>query len=294
MPALRRIAIRATCRGLFAAEATEQEVARLETVLRWFDEQPRVAAPRRSPRGRIRRAVVLGQLASVARGLAARADRARPSELTAVVSDLAGHAPELGGRERLALIGELLVGAAAPLAQTAGWLLVRFATEHAERAPLRAEWEEALGTGASLADALPRLRRTEAFVRETTRLHPTNPRITRVALVDTAVGGEPVPERTRVVVNVNRVNREPSAYDEPDRFRAERWLDGRPAAGSFAYVSFGLGERRCLGEHVGLAGLVALLPSLVRDRDVELERLVASATGRRQLADDALVALRAR
>ena len=58
-------------------------------------------------------------------------------------------------------------------------MLVRFAGERDEASRLRAEW--------------PATERTQAFVREVTRLHPTNPRITRAAVVDTTVGGEHVP-----------------------------------------------------------------------------------------------------
>jgi epi-isozizaene 5-monooxygenase / beta-farnesene synthase len=297
MPALRRIAIRGTLRGLFAVEPTDEEVTQLEGAMRWFDDAPRVSTPRRF-KGlsghALRRPLVLGQLGAVSKSLVRRADRSRPSELTAVVSDLAEHSPELGERERLGLIGELLLGAAGPLTQTAGWMLWRFATERAEVEPLRAEWDEALAGDVPLDEAVGRCRRTEAFVREVTRFHPTNPRITRVAVVDTEVGGEAVPAHTRVVLNVKRVNREPSVYAEPERFDSARWLDGRPAASTFAYVSFGSGERRCPGEHVGLSGLVGLLPTLVRDRDVEIGEIAASRTGRHQLADDAAVALRPR
>lgn len=297
MPALRRIAIRGTLRGLFAVEPTDDEVAQLEGVMRWFDDAPRVSAPRRfkglTGHG-LRRPLVLGRLAAVSKAVVRRADRSRPSELTAVVSDLAGQAPQLGDRERLGLVGELVLGAAGPLTQTAGWALWRFATERAEVEPLRVEWADVLGGGVPVADGVARLRRTEAFVREVTRFHPTNPRITRVALVDTEVGGEAVPAHTRVVLNVKRVNREPSVYAEPERFDATRWLEGRPAASTFAYVSFGTGERRCPGEHVGLAGLVGLLPTLVRGFDVRIGEVAASRTGRHQLADDALVTLNAR
>jgi cytochrome P450 len=291
--------VRGALRGLFAVDPTDDEVAQLEGVMRWFDEQPRVTSPRtrrfdRFTGAGLRRPLVLGRRALLTTALVRRADRSRPSELTAVVADLAEHAPQLGEKDRLGLVGELLLGAAGPIAQTAGWTLVRFATERAETGPLRAEWDDVLGGGLPLADAVGRLPRTEAFVREVTRFHPTNPRITRVALVDTEVGGEAVPAHTRVVLNVKRVNREPSVYAEPERFDSTRWLDGRPAASTFAYVSFGSGERRCPGEHVGLSGLVALLPALVRDRDLDVGEVVASRTGRRQLPDDALVTLRAR
>lgn len=300
MPPLRRIAIRVACAGLLASAPTDEEVERVEAVMRWWDELPRVSTPRSRrfaglTRHGIRRGLVLAQLSSVAASLAERADLSRPTELTAVVRDLPELAPELGEGDRMRLLGELLLGAAGPLTQTAGWLLLRFATEPDAAGSVRAEWDDVLAGGAAVEPAaLSRLRRTTAFVREVTRLHPTNPRITRVALVDTVVGGEPVPACTRVVLNVNRVNRDARFYESPERFLPERWLDGPPATHKLAYVSFGAGERRCLGEGPGLEALVALLPALTRDRELRFGEARASAAGRRQLAEETTVSLRSR
>jgi cytochrome P450 len=116
-----------------------------------------------------------------------------------------------------------------------------------------------------------------------TRLHPTNPRITRAALVDTSVGGEQVPAGARVVLNVNAISRDPRFFDEPDRLRPDRWLADRPH--KFAYLSFGIGERRCLGESLALTSLTALLPALAGGWELQLPRFRATTAGRRQPAE---------
>lgn len=261
MPLLRRLSIAAAVRGAFASELDESHVRQLDAVLRWFDDAPRVLPLSRFTSYNLRRVQMLAHLEKVAAQLLANADRSQASELDAV--DVAT------GDARTALVGELLLGAIGPLAQTAGWLLFRFATELDEAERLRAEW--------------PRTSRTHAFVREVTRLHPTNPRITRVAVVDTEVAGERVPAATRVVLNVNAIARNPRVYDEPDRLLPERWLGARPD--KLAYVSFGVGERRCLGDTFALAFLTALLPALCSGRRLELDAAAATATGRHQLAE---------
>jgi cytochrome P450 family 135 len=58
------------------------------------------------------------------------------------------------------------------------------------------------------------------------------------------------------------LHRDPTAYEEPDTFRPERWGDGDPPAGT--YFPFGDGPRRCLGEHLARAELDALVPSILR------------------------------
>ena len=163
-----------------------------------------------------------------------------------------------------------------PLTQTAGWLLLHFADQPLEAARLRAEW--------------PATERTSAFVREVTRLHPTNPRITRAALVDTSVGGERVPANTRVVLNVNAINRDVRLYEAPDRLQPDRWLDARPP--KFGYLSFGVGERRCLGETFAVAALTAILPALCREWDLDLAERRVTTSGRRQLAEGTVATIR--
>ncbi|HEY2327201.1 MAG TPA: cytochrome P450 [Gaiellaceae bacterium] len=236
MPALRRIAIRTYSPGI-----DDADVERLDRVLRWLDDAPRVLPASRFGKYSLQRA-------------------AMQRELSLVVEHIGSDSP---------VAGDLVLGGTGPVAQTAGWLLFRFASLPEEAARLRAEW--------------PATERTEAFVREVTRLHPTNPRITRTAVVDTEVAGESVPAATRVVLNVNAISRSARFYDEPDRLLPDRWLGGRPD--KFAYLSFGIGERRCLGETFALSALTALLPALSSGRRLELVGAETTATGRRQLAE---------
>jgi cytochrome P450 len=259
MPALRRIAIRIAVEGAFASRLDAGAEARLQQVLRWLDDAPRVLPVGRLNRHGLRRPQMLQLLAGVAAELVANAEHGGELEALAGV-------PE---RARLPVAGELLLGAVGPLVQTAGWLLVRFAGDPEEAARLRAEW--------------PAAGRTTAFVREVTRLHPTNPRITRAALADTTVAGERVPAHTRVVLNVNSISRDPRFYDDPERLDPARWLGGRPH--KFAYLAFGVGERRCLGEAFALASLAALLPALAEGWSFAFPELAEASRGRRQLAE---------
>ena len=261
MPRVRRMAIRIAVQGAFASRLDEEEIAELERVMRWFNRNPRVVSPwsrrlhRLTLHGLARRRT-MASLHTIARSLIANADLEKPSETSAVFETL----PD----QQDAVVSELIMGAVGPLAQTAGWMLWRFATEPAEAELLREEWE-------SGGD-----RRTQAFVREVTRLHPTNVRITRTAVTDTTAAGEPVPQYTRVILNVRGMQR------EPEPFSVERWLDGRPTA----YISFGTGGRRCLGETIALTALAALLPTLLREWNLDFDAVRATSHGRVQLGDE--------
>ncbi len=273
LPWLRPLVCRALVSGTFASSLAAEEIARLAAVVRWASRSPRVRS-RRPSRHRIVRPYELARLSVIARSLIANADPARPSELSALVSG-EGAATALSTAERQSLVGELLLGAIGPLVQEGGWALFRLGSETQPAGRLRAEWER--GTERAY---------TEAFVREVTRLHPTNPLLTRVALSDTTVGGEAVPAHTRVIVNVAALQRDARVYPEPERFLPERWLEGRSAGHRFSYAAFGIGDRRCLGETIATRTLQALLEAVGRKWDLAFGAADVSAQGRRQLADD--------
>jgi cytochrome P450 len=254
LPWLRPLVARAVVRGAFASDLSAEELDRLARVVAWAGRAPRVQRPGPT-RHRLQRPFLLAQLSLVVKSLLANADRDRPSELSAL--------EELPPRERQALAGELLLGAVGPLVQESGWALFRLGTE-------------------------PGPEDTEAFVREVTRLHPTNPLIARVARADTSVGGEPVPAGSLVVVNVAALHRDPAVYAEPERFLPARWLAGRTAQHRFSYAAFGIGDRRCLGETIALRSLVALLDAVGKNWRLSFGEVDVSAQGRRQLSDEVL------
>jgi cytochrome P450 len=289
MPRMRRLAITATCRPAFGSRLSPEEVARAERAVRWIGRAIQVNSPAaqrwdRLTLNRRRRRGSFVQLLALTRSLAANADHSRPTELTATLDDLPRLAPSLTEDDLEAMLVELFLGAVGPLAQTSAWALLRFATEPEAAARLRREWAGAQPTG--------KLPHTEAFVREVTRLHPTNERITRQATRETSLGGERIPELTRVILNVRALHCSPRFFEEPARFAPERWLDGRPSPNKFAYVAFGVGGRRCLGDTMAVAALTALLPALLRDWDLAFGRLRFTSKGRYQPAESVKVTLR--
>jgi cytochrome P450 len=290
MPRMRRLAIAATCWPSFGSRLGPDEVARAERAVRWIGRSVQVSSPAaqrwdRLTLNRRRRRGSYVQLLALMRGLAANADHSRPTELTATLDDLPRLAPSLAQDDLEAVLAELFLGAVGPLAQTVAWALLRFATEPEAAARLRREWADVPPTG--------KLPYTEAFVREVTRLHPTNERITRQATTETTFAGERIPELTRVILNVPALHRSARSFEEPARFAPERWLDGRPSPNKFAYVAFGLGGRRCLGDTMALAALTALLPALLRNWELAFGKLRFASKGRYQPAESVKVTVRA-
>ena len=114
-------------------------------------------------------------------------------------------------------------------------------------------------TANSLAWAFERLSRTagglervaadpayaEAAVRETLRLRPVIALVARRLTREAEMGGLRLPEGTVVTPCILLVHRRPDVYPEPDAFRPERFLETPP--GTYTWIPFGGGVRRCLG-----------------------------------------------
>jgi cytochrome P450 family 135 len=84
----------------------------------------------------------------------------------------------------------------------------------------------------------------DAVVKETMRLCPAAPIVVRKLLEPMELGGYTIPAGTTVAPCVHLVHRRQDIYPEPLRFRPERFLE-RPA-GTYTWIPFGGGVRRCL------------------------------------------------
>jgi cytochrome P450 len=123
---------------------------------------------------------------------------------------------------------------------------------------VRHELDEVLGDRPPRLADLPRLRWTEAVVKETLRLFPPAWSIGRETTREVALGNWTAPSGAQIVIPLWVIHRDPRWWTDPGRFRPERWLDGTAeAVPRFAYLPFGGGPRVCIGNH--FAAMEAIL-----------------------------------
>jgi len=84
-----------------------------------------------------------------------------------------------------------------------------------------------------------------AVVNETLRVRPVVPMVVRMLQREIRVGAHTLPPGTRVAPCIYLTNRNPHVYEEPERFRPERFLANPPE--TFSWIPFGGGIRRCIG-----------------------------------------------
>lgn len=111
---------------------------------------------------------------------------------------------------------------------------------------------------------------------EALRLYPPSWRIYRRAFTDDRLGDLPLKKGDYITVFPYGLHRDPRYWDQPDSFRPGRWLDGSARAAADVFMPWGLGPRKCPGNHFALQELLAVL--LVTVDKYELS-LPAGATG---------------
>jgi cytochrome P450 len=144
-----------------------------------------------------------------------------------------------------------------------GWYLL--ATHPDAEAALHDELGSVLdGRPPTLAD-LPKLRYTDMVVREVLRLYPPAVAFGRETSQAVDIGGYQLPPQTNVLVTPWVVHRDPRWFDEPERFKPERWADGlSERIPRFAYFPFSGGPRLCIGQQFALMEGVLLVAAIAQ------------------------------
>ena len=110
----------------------------------------------------------------------------------------------------------------------------------------------------------------EAVVKETLRLRPVIALVLRRLVEPMEVGGRMLPAGVNLAPCIYLLHRRPDVYDEPRAFRPERFLDKQP--GTYTWIPFGGGVRRCLGASFAQFEMKIVLRELVSRLDIRAAR----------------------
>jgi cytochrome P450 len=105
-----------------------------------------------------------------------------------------------------------------------------------------------------------------ATIQETLRLRPVISIVIRRLTEPVEIAGYELPAGVSVTPCVYLVHRNLEVYPEPDRFLPERFLDNPP--GTYTWIPFGGGVRRCLGASFAQFEMAVVLRELVKRREI--------------------------
>jgi cytochrome P450 len=106
----------------------------------------------------------------------------------------------------------------------------------------------------------------DATIHEGMRVRPVIPMIVRMVMRPWRFGDYVVPARTPVAVSIVALHHRADVYPEPMRFSPERFLDRKP--GTYTWIPFGGGIRRCLGATLAMAEQRVVLGAIARRVDL--------------------------
>jgi cytochrome P450 len=103
----------------------------------------------------------------------------------------------------------------------------------------------------------------DAVIHEILRLHPVfSLSMVRSVAAPVEIGGHVHPAGALVGVSPWVLHRRAEIYADPHEFRPERFLDEQP--GTYTWIPFGGGRRRCLGASFALFELRTILATVLR------------------------------
>ena len=98
----------------------------------------------------------------------------------------------------------------------------------------------------------------DAVVKETLRLRPVVPAVVRQLQAPMEFGGWELPAGVNIAPSIYLLHRRPDLYPQPLEYRPERFL-GAGAPGTYEWIPFGGGVRRCLGASFAMFEMKAVL-----------------------------------
>jgi len=145
------------------------------------------------------------------------------------------------------------------------WTLYMLARAPDWQDRVRAEVMEVTGGGPVTAEHIAKLNVTQRVLKESMRLYPPVPAMTRVNREAATLSGVSLPHPALIVIPVFVIHRHRSRWADADRFDPDRFLPEREAAyHRMQFMPFGVGPRVCIGASFAMIEATAVLATLLR------------------------------
>ncbi|TQE02247.1 hypothetical protein C1H46_012118 [Malus baccata] len=173
-----------------------------------------------------------------------------------------------------AIMLDMLSGSMDTTATSTEWTLSELLKHPQVMKKVQKEIENVVGMERMVEESdLEKLEYLDMVVKETMRLHPVAPLLLpHAAIEDCNVNGFHIPGKSRIMINIWAIGRNPSVWTDADKFIPERFdgsnIDFRGR--DFQFIPFGSGRRGCPGMQLGITMVLLLVAQLVHCFDWEL------------------------
>jgi cytochrome P450 len=145
------------------------------------------------------------------------------------------------------------------------WTLYLLARSPQWASALEEEIDRVAGGAPIGAAHLEQLPLVQQVLKESMRIYPPVPMMSRQAVADARIDGQPIRAGTSVVIPIYAIHRHRRRWHDPDAFDPERFAPDREAQiPRYQYLPFGAGPRICIGNAFAMIEATAILATLVR------------------------------
>lgn len=161
----------------------------------------------------------------------------------------------------------LLLGGTETSASTIEWALSLLLNNPEVFHKAQKEIDEHIGSDLRLIEErdLQHLPYIHCIINETLRMYPGAPILPpRESSTDCIVGGYHVPQGTLLMLNIWALQNDPNIWDDPRKFKPERFESVKGERIGYQFIPFGAGRRACPGESLAARIIGLTLGSLIQ------------------------------
>ncbi|KAK4388938.1 cytochrome [Sesamum angolense] len=158
---------------------------------------------------------------------------------------------------------------------TIDWTMAELMRNPRVMAKVQAEVREAFKGKTTVEESdLQALTYLKFVIKETFRLHPPIALLPRACREECKVDGYTIPLRSKVLINIWAMGRDPEYWHQPETFQPERFDNSSTdfLGNNFEYIPFGAGRRICPGMNFGLANMELPLAHLLYHFDWKMPK----------------------
>ncbi|XP_010559142.1 PREDICTED: cytochrome P450 78A9-like [Tarenaya hassleriana] len=185
------------------------------------------------------------------------------------------HGPDkLSDLDIIAVLWEMIFRGTDTVAVLIEWILARMVLYPVIQSTVQKELDRVVGRSRPVEESdVASLVYLTAVVKEVLRLHPPGPLLSwaRLAITDTTVDGYHVPAGTTAMVNMWAIARDPHVWEDPLRFKPERFVakegevEFSVLGSDLRLAPFGSGRRICPGRNLGLTTVIFWTATLLHE-----------------------------
>ncbi len=153
------------------------------------------------------------------------------------------------------------------------WTLYLLARSPEWTAALEDEIERVTGGAAIRGDQAADLVKVQQVLKESMRLYPPVPMMSRQAVADAQIDGHAIRAGTSILMPIYAIHRHAKRWDRPDEFDPARFSPEREAAiPRYQYMPFGAGPRLCIGMPFAMIEATVILATFLQRARFALAR----------------------